>query len=52
MQHDISFGIMLHLEIQKGEEAMKTSKFKDNLGGTAVCMKMLVMTTKGCGQLT
>ena len=45
-------GTMLHLEIQKGEEAMKTSVFKKYLGGTDVCMKRLAMATKGCDQLT
>ena len=43
---------MLHLEIQKGEKAMKTSEFNKYIGGTDVCMKRLVMATKGCGQLT
>ena len=43
---------MLRLEIQKGKEAMKTSEFNKYIGGTDVCMKRLVMATKGCGQLT
>ena len=43
---------MLHLEIQKGEEAMKKSKFQSVLGGTDACMKRLYIATKGCGQLT
>ena len=43
---------MLHLEIQKGKEAMKKSKCQNVLGGTAACMKILVIYTKGCGQLT
>ena len=43
---------MLHLEIQKGKEAMKTSTFQNVLGGTTVCMKRLAISTKGCGQLT
>ena len=45
-------GMMLHLEIQKGKEAMKKSKFQSELGGTAACMKRLAIATKGCGQLT
>ena len=45
-------GTMLHLEIQKGKEAMKTSKFQNVLGGTTVCMKILSIATKGCVQLT
>ena len=45
-------GTMLHLEIQKGKEAMKTSNFQKYLGGTAACMKRQMMATKGCGKLT
>ena len=45
-------GTMLHLEIKKGGEAMKTSKFQNVLVGTTACMKRLVIATKGCGQLT
>ena len=45
-------GTMLHLEIQKGEEDMKTSKSQNVLGGTTACMKRLAIATKGCGQLT
>ena len=43
---------MLHLEIQKGKEAMKKSTFQSELGGTAACMKRQAIATKGCGQLT
>ena len=45
-------GAMLHLDIQKYKEAMKTLEFQKYLGGTAVCMKRLTMATKVCGQLT
>ena len=45
-------GMMLHLEIQKGKEVMKTSKFQKDLGGTTACIKILAIATKGCGQLT
>ena len=45
-------GTMLHLDIQKGNEAMKTLNFQKYIGGTAACMKRLMMVTKGCGQLT
>ena len=45
-------GTMLHLEIQKGEEAMKTSYFQKYIVGNAECMKRLTMATKGYGQLT
>ena len=42
---------MLHLDIQKGGEAMKTSIFQKYPVGTAACMKSLMMDKKGCGQL-
>ena len=44
-------GTMLHLEIQKGKEDTKTSKFQNVLGGTTMCMKRLAISTKGCGEL-
>ena len=44
-------GTMFHLKIQKGDEAMKTLEFQKNIGGNAVCMKILSITTKGCFQL-
>ena len=43
---------MLYLEIQKGEDAMKTPIFQKYTRGTAVCMKRLLMATKVCCQLT
>ena len=46
------FGTMLHLDIQKGKEAMKKLKFQSVLGGTAACMRRLAISTKGCGPLT
>ena len=45
-------GTMLHLYIQKGKEATKTSKFQRILGGTTACMRILYIATKGCGQMT
>ena len=45
-------GTMLHLEIQKGKEAMKTSNFQNVLGGITAYMKRIAIATKGCGQLT
>ena len=45
-------GTILYLDIQKGKEAMKTTKFQKDLGGTTACMKILAISTKGCGQLT
>ena len=43
---------MLHLDIQKGKEKMKTSKFQKDIGDTTTCMKRLDIATKGCDQLT
>ena len=43
---------MLHLEIQKGKEAINMSKFQKDLGGTTVYTKRLDIATKECGQLT
>ena len=43
---------MLHIDIQKGKEAMKTSKFQKYVGGNTVYMKRLTMAAKGCGKLT
>ena len=45
-------GTMLHLETQKGIESMKTSNFQKYVGGTAVCIKILMMNTKGYFKLT
>ena len=45
-------GMMLHLEIQKGKEAMKKSQFQNVLGSTTGCMKRIAIATKGCVQLT
>ena len=45
-------GTMLHIYIQKGEEATKTSDFQKYHVGTAACMKRLAMATKGYDQLT
>ena len=44
-------GTILHLEIQKGKEDMKTSNFQKTLGGTTACMNRLAIATKGFGQL-
>ena len=45
-------GNMLHIYIQKGEEAMKIEKNQKNIRGNAAFMKRIMMDTKGCGQLT
>ena len=42
---------ILHLETKKGKEAMKTSTFKKYIGGNILCMKRLIMSTRGCSQL-
>ena len=44
-------GTMLHLYIQKGEEATETPNFRKYLRGTAACMKIIIMTKKGWDQL-
>ena len=38
-------GTMLYLDIQKGTEAMKKSKFQNVLGGTAACINRLAIST-------
>ena len=43
---------MLRLEINKGEETMKTSVFRKYIVGTAACMKRLMIATIECVQLT
>ena len=46
---------MLHLNIQKGEEAMKTYKFQHHTEGTSAYMKIQIMIKKGvtnCCQMT
>ena len=43
---------MLHLEIKKGEDDMKTSDVQKYLKETAFCMKRLKTDTKGCDKLT
>ena len=40
-------GDMLHLDIQKGKEAMSTSKIQQQIGGNVSCMKRLMMAKKG-----
>ena len=43
---------MLHLDIKKGKEAMRTSTFQKYIGGNTECMKRLSIDTKGCVQIT
>ena len=44
-------GTMLYLEIKNGKEKTKTSKSKQDIGGTAVCMKRIMKGKRGCDQL-
>ena len=37
---------MLYIDIQKGEEAMKSEKFQKQIGGTAAFMKRPTMNKK------
>ena len=39
-------GEMLYLEIQKGKEATKTSKFQFFLDGNTACIKRIAIATK------
>ena len=45
-------GDILHLNIQKGKDDMKASKFQHDIKGTSAYMKRLMMDTKSCSQLT
>ena len=45
-------GTMLHLYTQKGKEAMNTSDFQKDIGGTATYMKRLAIYNKMYLQLT
>ena len=45
-------GTMLYLDIQRGKDDMKTSIFLKYLGGTAVCIRRIMMDIKGCDELT
>ena len=47
----LRLGTILNLDIQKGKEATKTSKYQNDLGGTIACMKRIDIATKGCVQL-
>ena len=39
-------GDMLHLDTQKGKDAMKILTFFKDIGGTEACMKRLMMAKK------
>ena len=49
--HCYRLGNVLHIDIQKGKEAMKISIFKKKVRGTAECINRQTMATKGFGQL-
>ena len=42
--------IMLHIEIQRGKEGMKNTKYHKELGATAACTLRLAEATNGCGR--
>ena len=42
---------MLHLDIPKGNEAMKTSTYQKYIGCNAAGMNILMIVTKVCGKL-
>ena len=42
-------GTMLHLYTQNGKEATKAPTFQQEIGGTAACMKKIMVDLKGCG---
>ena len=44
-------GTVLHLEIQRGKDTMKTLESQKYIGGNAACMKRLAIANKGCGRL-
>ena len=43
-------GALLFIEVQRGEECMKDSRYQQELGATAACMKRVMEETKGIGQ--
>ena len=45
-------GTMLHLDTQNGKEDMKSNNFQKYTTGTAVYMRIPMMDTKVCDQLT
>jgi len=42
--------IMLHLEIQRGKDGMKPTKYFKEFGATAACTLRMVEATQGCGR--
>ena len=43
-------GALLFIEVQRGKEGMKNSRYQRGLGSTAACTKRMMEETKGIGQ--
>ena len=43
----VDWGLCCTLDIQKGKEVMKTLTFQKDIGGTAACIKRLMMNKNG-----
>ena len=43
---------MLYLEIQNGKDAINTCEYQKMIGGTILCMSILMVGKKVCVQLT
>ena len=43
---------MFYLDIQKFKKAMNTLEFKQGIGGTATCMKIIIKAAKECGKMS
>ena len=43
-------GELLFIEVQRGKEGMKNSRYKQDIGSTAACTKRMMEETKGIGQ--
>ena len=43
-------GALLFIEVQRGKEGMKNSRYQQELGATAACMKRMMEETNGIGQ--
>ena len=41
---------LLFIEVQRGKEVMKHSKYQQEIGETAACTKIIMEATKGIGQ--
>ena len=43
-------GALLFIEVKRGKEGMKDSRYQQNIGATAACTKWMMEATKGVGQ--